>query len=145
LKLLSDKGDLQKVYAKISVGFLLVQDIMAAIALIAITSFSAGGTVGSIAITLLVKGTLLFIALFIIAKHILPRLGNFFARSQEFLFLFSAAWGLGIAMLFKGVGFSFEIGALAAGVALSISPYHYEISAKMRPLRDFFIILFFIL
>jgi len=38
-----------------------------------------------------------------------------------------------------------EVGALVAGVALSMTPYHYEISSKMRPLRDFFIILFFIL
>jgi len=37
-----------------------------------------------------------------------------------------------------------EVGAFLAGITLSMSPYRYEISSKMRPLRDFFIVLFFI-
>jgi len=89
---------------------------------------------------------ILLIGLFIlISVYVLPSLSKFFARSQEFLFLFSIAWGLGLASLFHYIGLSMEIGALVAGVALSMSPYHYEISSKMRTLRDFFIILFFIL
>ncbi len=145
MKLLSDKNDLDKLYGKISIGFLLVQDIIAIIILILISSFSRGDSfVGSI-ISLFGKGIVLVIIMVIISLYILPRLSNFFARSQEFLFLFSIAWGLGLATLFYLIGFSIEIGALIAGVTLSVSPYHYEISSKMRPLRDFFIILFFIL
>jgi Trk K+ transport system NAD-binding subunit len=77
--------------------------------------------------------------------YVLPALSKFFAKSQEFLFLFSIGWGLCLAALFYYIGFSMEIGALIAGITLSMSPYHYEISSKMRPLRDFFIIIFFIL
>src|SRR5690606_1920284 len=55
------------------------------------------------------------------------------------------AWGIGIAMLFHVVGFSLEGGALIAGVALSTLPSSHEISARLTPLRDFFIVAFFIL
>lgn len=145
MKLLSDKNDLDKLYGKISVGFLLVQDIIAILILIIISSFSQNLIVSNKFLILAFKGLVLIVLLFVIGKYVLPRLSGFFARSQEFLFLFSIGWGLGLATLFNLAGFSIEIGALLAGVALSVSPYHYEISSKMRPLRDFFIILFFIL
>jgi hypothetical protein len=58
--------------------------------------------------------------------------------------LFAIGWGFGSAALFERAGFSLEIGALLAGVALSGLPYTQEISARLRPLRDFFIVVFFI-
>lgn len=145
MKLLSDKKDLEKLYGKISIGFLLVQDIFVIILLMVISSFS--GRLDKINLTLETAfGGVLAIGVFIlISVYVLPRLSKFFAKSQEFLFLFSIGWGLGLAALFHYLGFSMEVGALIAGISLSISPYHYEISSKMRPLRDFFIILFFIL
>jgi len=145
MKLLSDKRDLEKLYGKISIGFLLVQDIFVIILLMIVSSFSS--RLDKISLTLgTVLGVILAIGVFIlISIYILPRLSKFFAKSQEFLFLFSIGWGLGLAALFHYMGFSMEIGALIAGITLSMSPYHYEISSKMRPLRDFFIILFFIL
>tara|TARA_Y100000310_G_scaffold342206_1_gene444284 strand:+ start:5223 stop:6953 length:1731 start_codon:yes stop_codon:yes gene_type:complete len=150
MKLLSDKKDLEKLYGKISIGFLLVQDIFVIVLLLVISSFSgklnpANLTLGTISLGTISLGILLIAALILISIYILPSLSKFFAKSQEFLFLFSIGWGLCIASLFYYVGLSMEIGALIAGVALSMSPYHYEISSKMRPLRDFFIILFFIL
>jgi Trk K+ transport system NAD-binding subunit len=75
---------------------------------------------------------------------ILPRLNRFIANSQEFLFLFAIGWGLGIATLFSWAGFSLETGALMAGVTLASLPYAQEIGSRLKPLRDFFIILFFI-
>ena len=59
--------------------------------------------------------------------------------------MFAISWGIGFAALFEYVGFSIEIGALVAGVSLSMSPYSNSISSKLRPLRDFFIITFFVL
>ncbi|MBU1252056.1 MAG: cation:proton antiporter [Nanoarchaeota archaeon] len=145
MKLLSDKGDLYTLYGKISIGFLLVQDLVAILILMIISSLSSGENfVSQIAITIL-KGILLTLVLGVISVFILPRFQKFFASAQEFLFVFSIAWGLGIASLFFYAGLSIEVGALIAGVLLSISPYNYEISSKMKPLRDFFIISFFLL
>ena len=145
LKLLSDKGDLDNLYGKISIGFLLVQDFVAIIALVIISSFSTGEDfLSTIGFTLL-KGTFLVSVLIPVSIFILPKFQKFFAKSQEFLFVFSIAWGLGLASLFYFAGLSIEVGALIAGVLLSISPYNLEISSRLKPLRDFFIISFFLL
>jgi Trk K+ transport system NAD-binding subunit len=82
--------------------------------------------------------------MFITGKYLIPKIVLYFAKSQEFLFLFSLAWGMGVSSLFHLAGFSLEMGALVAGIALSTTAYNVEIAAKMRPLRDFFLILFFI-
>ncbi|MEA3248113.1 MAG: cation:proton antiporter [Nanoarchaeota archaeon] len=145
MKLLSDKKDLEKLYGKISIGFLLVQDIFVIILLMVISSFSGNLGVNNVSIGAIMSGVLLIAGLILVSIYVLPHLSKFFAKSQEFLFLFSIGWGMGLAALFYYLGFSMEIGALIAGIALSISPYNYEISSKMKPLRDFFIILFFIL
>jgi len=75
---------------------------------------------------------------------LLPKLTHFVSKSQELLFVFSLTWGLSLAALFHLVGLSVEIGALLAGVAVSGLPFADEMSSRLRPLRDFFIILFFI-
>ena len=145
MKLLSDKKDTEKLYGKISIGFLLVQDIFAIVLLMVISSFSGGLNLSELSFQFFIIGIVLIGGFILISIYILPKLSVFFAKSQEFLFLFSIGWGMGLAALFHYIGFSMEIGALVAGVALSMSPFHYEISSKLRPLRDFFIILFFIL
>ncbi|MCD4771716.1 cation:proton antiporter [archaeon] len=144
MKLLSDKKDLEKLYGKISIGFLLVQDVVVIILLMVISSFSGNLSLESLSLVNVLSGILLIAGFVLMSIYILPSLSKFFAKSQEFLFLFSVGWGLGLAALFHYLGFSMEIGALIAGISLSMSPFHYEISSKMRPLRDFFIILFFI-
>ncbi len=144
MKLLSDKEALEKLYGKISIGFLLVQDLIAIAILLVVSSLASGDNISTILTTTLLKGAVLFIILVPFALYVLPRFASFFAKSQEFLFVFAIAWGLGLAALFKLAGFSLEVGALIAGVILSLTPYSYEISSKLRPLRDFFIISFFI-
>src|SRR3989338_11646575 len=144
MKLLSDKGDLDKLYGKISIGFLLVQDLIAVFILIIVSSFSEPNQALSSILFLLIKGSLIVLLLVLISLYVLPKLEFFFAKSQELLFMFSVGWGLGLASLFYLIGLSLEIGALIAGITLSLSPYNNEVSSKMKPLRDFFIVLFFI-
>ncbi|MEI6498644.1 MAG: cation:proton antiporter [bacterium] len=145
MKLLSDKKDLSKMYAKIAVGLLLFQDLTVTFLLIGISATTTEVvTLGSVAL-MFIKGLVAIDLIILISIFLLPRLTRFFARSQEFLFLFSIGWGLGFATLFHYLGFSIEIGALIAGIALSTSAYHHEISSRLHPLRDFFIVLFFIM
>jgi len=147
LKLLSDRGDLTKLYGKIAIGFLLVQDIVAVVILLFVSSFSSVDKLGFWALLglLLLKAALIGVFVFLINEVVFPKLGQFIAVSQELLFLFSLAFGLGMATLFYSAGFSIEIGALIAGVMLSMTSFAYEVEARLKPLRDFFIILFFIL
>ena len=144
-KLLSDKGDLETLYGKISIGFLLVQDFIAILLLMVVASFSSGSYSANAIAETIFKGVGLLLLLFLLGIYILPGLVKRIAKSQEFLLLFSLAWCLALAALFFQIKFSIEIGSLLAGITLSTSPYRYEISSKLRPLRDFFVILFFIL
>ncbi len=151
LKLLSDRGDMGKLYGKISIGFLLVQDVVATLLLLLVTVGGAAALAGvsetlvGQTLVLFGKGALLALGLYAVSKYLLPSLTRFVAGSQEVLFIFSLAWGLGLSALFHYLGFSIEIGALIAGVTLAVSPFSYEIASRMKPLRDFFIMLFFIL
>ena len=147
LKLLSDKGDLQKLYGKVSIGILLVQDLVAIGILMLITSLTqaATGDVTTVFVFFMLKAVGIFAVLYLISRFVFPKAILFLATSQELLFLFSVTWGLGLASLFYILGFSNEVGALVAGVTLSLTPFADGIASRLKPLRDFFIVLFFIL
>jgi Kef-type K+ transport system membrane component KefB len=68
-------------------------------------------------------------------------------KSDELLLVFSLAWAMGLAVFVQlpFMGFSLEIGGFLAGIALSRTAVHHEISARIRSLRDFFIIIFFVI
>lgn len=149
LKLLTDRGDANKLYSRVAIGFLLVQDLVATIVLVVISGVANVSLSNPIDIAinlggLLGKGFISLIVLFFITHHILNRLDNFISKSQEYLFIASLSWGMGIAALYYYLGLSIEIGALVAGVTLSMTPYAQEVSSRLKPLRDFFITLFFV-
>lgn len=145
MKLLSDKKDLETLYGKISIGFLIVQDFIVIFILMFLTQNLEVINLGELLIYSVAKGIGIFAVLGIIAWWAVPKITNFIAKSQEYLLLFSIGWCLIIASIFHFLNFSIEAGALIAGMMLSFSPYHYEISSRVRPLRDFLIVLFFIL
>lgn len=146
VKILSDKKEQNRLHGQIAIGVILVEDIVATFALLLVV---AGGENGEgiqldQLMSLLVKGAALVAFLFFCSNKVLPKISRFMAKSQELLFLFALSWGFGIATLFEVAGFSIEVGALFAGVALAASPYVQEIASRLKPLRDFFVVLFFI-
>lgn len=146
VKLLSEKKDLNSLYGKISIGFLLVQDFAAILILIFLAGIQTNeGIVLSKVFLTAIKGLILFIAMLWLGRKILPLVFNKIAQSQELLFLTSLAWCLGIATAVAKTGFSIEIGGFLAGLALANSSEHFQISAKIRSLRDFFIMIFFVI
>lgn len=140
LKIISDKRETNQLYAKIITGLLLVQDIIATLLLLTLASDQQSSSV----FEAFGYGALLLLGLFVSANYVFPRISKFVSESQEYLFLFSLAWGFGIAALFTLAGLSIEVGALFAGVALASQTYAQEVSSRLRPLRDFFIIVFFL-
>ncbi len=145
LKALSDSRELSRLYGQIAIGVILVDDVIATLALVVVATLSSGSALSFEAFALLgLKAIGLGVTLYLVGSKIMPRFGKFFASSQELLFLFSIAWGLLIATVFYKAGFSHEVGALFAGVSLAGLPYATEMAAKLKPLRDFFIVLFFV-
>jgi Kef-type K+ transport system membrane component KefB len=147
IKALSDKKEQSRLYSQIAIGILLVEDVVATIALLFLSAQNGGGTEGPLLENfglLAAKGLLLAAALFIMGAIVLPRLAADIAASQELLFISALAWAFGVASTFWWYGFSIEVGALFAGVAIAHLPYAQEISTRLKPLRDFFIVLFFV-
>ncbi len=145
MKLLSDKGDMKTLYGRIAIGFLIVQDLIVIFILMFVSSLSNGFNLNDILFGTMLKGVGLLVILYLIGVYVLPGIIKIIAKSQEYLLLFSMSWCLVLAALFYHLNFSMEIGALLAGFTLSISPYRYEISCRMKSFRDFFIVLFFVL
>lgn len=147
VKLLSDKGVLDELYGKISIGMLIVQDIIAMIILMVLASLPVDGVVanrGVFSWVLLAKITVVGVVTYLLMKFVLPRIMHYVSKSQEFLLIFSIWRCLLFAAGLEAVGFSLEIGALLAWLTLASLPYRFEISSRMKPLRDFFIVLFFV-
>jgi Kef-type K+ transport system membrane component KefB len=153
IKLLTEKKDLQSLYGRICVGFLLVQDFVAMGILLILGSSAANShdvfaqlPGWQFALALFVKALIITLMLVWLSRNIFPRFMNRLGKSDELLLIFSLAWALGMAALISSplVGFSLEVGGFLAGLALANSHIHFEIGARIRSLRDFFIVIFFI-
>ena len=145
VKLLSEKKDINSLYGRIVIGFLLIQDFVAILALIFLAGLQNEATLGQDFLWAIVKGGALVALTFSLSRFI-PRILDKIGRSQEMLYLFSIAWALGISALTAShfIGLSIEVGGFLAGIALASSAEHYQIGSRLRPVRDFFLILFFL-
>jgi Kef-type K+ transport system membrane component KefB len=148
VKLLSEKRDISSFYGKLSVGFLLVQDLVAILILIFLTGIETGETnqniiIGKTILTIL-KGIIIFSLILYLGRKFVPYIFDKVARSQELLFLISLAWLFLMVAIVKKLGLSIEIAGFLAGLSLSNSSENFQISSKLKPLRDFFIMIFFI-
>lgn len=144
VKLLMDKEDIDTLYGRISVGILLVQDFIAMLLLLGLTAVTGGATIEQALASVILKSLIIIPILWFISARIIPKLLAYVARSQEMLLIFSIAWCFLVAGILVMFGFGMEIGALIAGITLSGTVYHREINARIRPLRDFFLVIFFI-
>jgi len=145
--LLSNKNDLESLHGKFLVGILLVQDFVAIFLLTimsGIHSSSEDILISHLAFQIIFRAILLFVAIFLIAKYVLPPIFRRIARSHELLFICALAWCFFLSIVAISLGFSAEIGAFLAGISLASLPYAHHVAAKTRPLRDFFLMIFFI-
>ncbi|MCX6779394.1 MAG: cation:proton antiporter [Candidatus Magasanikbacteria bacterium] len=144
VKLLADKKDTETIYGKYTIGLLLIQDLIALLIMVAIGLLKVGGEVTQTLVFLIAKGIWAIFFIYLFSKYFLPRFLDRIAHSSELLFIFTITWCFGLSSLLYMLGFSVEIGAIAAGISLSSSPYQPEIASRIKPLRDFFLVLFFI-
>ncbi len=145
IKLLSDKGSLTSLHGRAAIGLLLVQDLIVILILIGLNAIEMGGAISLLSLAKTVGiGIGLFAVMLFLGKEIFPYIFKKIARSEELLFLVSITWLLVFAMVVKQIGFSIEIAGFLGGVALANSSERYHISNKIRPLRDFFILIFFV-
>ena len=130
---------------ELMIGLLLLQDLLAIIVLMLLLSSAAGGTDAlgiKLAYSLLSLPLLFGGALLVVRYALLPLIARF-DRFHEYIFLLAIGWCLGLAEAAVWFGLSEEIGAFIAGVTIATSPIAQYIAVNLKPLRDFFLILFF--
>lgn len=125
------------------VGLLLLQDFLAILCLMVLLA----GDLGKVDLPTLGQT---FLALPVLAltawafvRWVLLRLIQTFDRFHEYIFLLAIGWCMGLAELAEWLGLSAEIGAFIAGITLATSPIAQYIAISLKPLRDFFLIIFF--
>lgn len=142
VKLLSDKSELDTVDGRLTLGILLMQDILA-IVVLALQPNLNDPSVVPIAVSVL-SGLGLVAGALLVSRFVLPALFQFVAKSPEIVMISAISWCLVIGFLAMLANFSIAMGALIAGVTLSAFPYSLDVVAKIRSLRDFFVTLFFV-
>jgi Kef-type K+ transport system membrane component KefB len=146
IKILGDRRELEQLHGRLAVGILIVQDLVVVVLLIAVTATAAEGTggLGAQLAGLLLRGAILLVGVALLGRYVLPRVTHLVARYPELLVLGAVTWAVAAAAAAHLLGFSAEVGAIIAGVALSTSPYREAISGRLTTLRDFLLVFFFI-
>lgn len=127
------------------IGLLLLQDLLAIIALVLLMA-SSGAQESEAArriLAVLLALPALGAGAWVVVRYLLLPLLRRFDRFHEYIFLLAIGWCLGVAESAHLIGLSAEIGAFVAGISIATSPISQYIAANLKPLRDFFLILFF--
>lgn len=147
LKLLGDKEEIESTFGRLSIGILIVQDLIVMILMLVLATIKNIDGTGGIMVVgwLLLKMLWLGAGIYIASRYIIPKITQKIAESQEYLFLFAIGRCFILWSIFHFFGFGIEIGTLIAGITLANSSYRFEITSRVKSLRDFFIVIFFVL
>ncbi len=146
-RLLMDRGELHSRHGRIMIGITLVEDLAVVILIVLIPALGTlePGRLLMIATTLS-QSLLMLIPAGYVAAKVIPPLMTRVARmhSDEMFLLVALAVGLGTAALTQAAGLSLALGAFLAGLIINGSDYAHETLARLLPLRDVFVALFFV-
>lgn len=125
------------------IAVLLLQDLLAIFVLLVMHSATFGGFNWQAGLFIFLALPALLITAFLFERFILRKLFRRFDRIREYLFLLAIAWCLSLTALAHVAGLSGEIGAFIAGISIASSPIAFYIAESLKPVRDFFLVLFF--
>ncbi|KKS77687.1 MAG: Sodium/hydrogen exchanger [Candidatus Woesebacteria bacterium GW2011_GWB1_43_14] len=147
VKILEDRAETDSIHGEIMIGWLLTQDL-AVIPIMAILPTLTDGMAnwGGTAVNSLLVSAFLVSAVFFLGRMLAPALTHIVAstNSRELMVLVGISLALGTAFLVSNFGISPALGAFLAGVVISDTQENHAIFSETRPLRDVFVILFFV-
>lgn len=150
VKILDEKREFSRLYGRIAVGILLVQDMFVILLLTLLAGMETGESrmdahvmlVGVLkafgGIAVLILGVVLAL------KYLLPRLFGWASRSPETVFIWSLCWCFLVLAAAHMMHLSHETGAFLAGVALAQLPHSHDLRRRVHPLMNFFVAVFFV-
>jgi Kef-type K+ transport system membrane component KefB len=127
---------------EVMISVLLVQDVIAIVLILLVSEGGMGNITISVAL-LLLKLLVISVVAFVFVRFIITNLLLKFDVIKEHTFVMAIGWGLFVAGAAEMLGLSFEMGAFVAGISLATVPIALVIAEDLKPLRDFFLILFF--
>jgi Kef-type K+ transport system membrane component KefB len=125
------------------ISLLLIQDIIAIVVLLVITGGFLEFNGAAKIIRVLVSLPLIILFSYVFVRYVLLKLLERFDVFHEYIFLVAIGWCLALAVISELAGLSLEVGAFVAGVSIATSPIAFYIAENLKPLRDFFLVLFF--
>lgn len=128
---------------EVIISVLLLQDLIAILVMLIFKGVEHGDNMLLEVGKLMVLMPVMIGVTWLLKRFVLLKLFFKYDRIQEYVFLLALAWCLGIAQLAHSIGFSYETGAFIAGVVVATSPIALFIAESLKPLRDFFLVLFF--
>ena len=143
LKLLPTTALHHRHVGEIMISVLLLQDIVAIVILFGLDALSRPALSVADGLRLAAALPAIVVVAAVVERWVLTALLRRFDRIREYVFLVAIGWCLGISQLGQAMGLSYEIGAFVAGVALARSPIATFIAESLKPLRDFFLVMFF--
>lgn len=128
---------------ELAISILLLQDIVAIAIILALEIIGDKGDSLHHLILIMSAFPILLLVAYVFQRFILSQLLSLFDKIHEYIFILSIGWCLCMAELGHYLGLSEEIGAFIAGVALASNPISLYIAENLKPLRDFFLVIFF--
>jgi monovalent cation:H+ antiporter-2, CPA2 family len=146
-RLLIDRGELHSRHGRIMIGITLVEDLAVVVLTVVLPALGAWEPGRLLAVaTALGKAVAVLVPFAYLAWKVVPRLLLRVARTRndELFLMVAVAIGLGTAALTQAVGLSLALGAFLAGLIISNSDYAHEALARLLPVRDVFVAMFFV-
>ena len=145
VKVLTDKDEIRTLPGRINVGVLIGQDIylVLALALLGIGTLAEPLEVATTVIKILILIGAISIVTIVSSRYVLPKIFKKIADNKEVFFLFTIAWAFLFIYTSKRLELSIEVGAFLAGLGLAQLPYSRELEDRVKPITDFFILVFF--
>ena len=149
VKLLEKRGDLSETYGQVTLGILLVQDLVVIVVLTLVAGLGGATEAGGWAVARDIGQAFAGMALLVgvsvgVSGRVLPRPMGWISRSPEALLVWSLCLCVLMILGAKALSLSVELGAFLAGVSLAQLPFNQELRRRVAPLVDFFLAVFFV-
>ena len=143
VKLLPTTSLHQEKMGAVCISVLILEDLLAVAVIAFIRCLSLPGSVFISFGALAIKLCLFIIILVLMERFILRKIIKRIELIHEAIFIVGLAWCFGVASISNHMGLFYETGAFFAGVVLASHKISFFISESLKPLRDFFLVLFF--
>jgi len=147
LKVLMERGELDTLHGRVSIGILIAQDLAVVPMMLAFPNLGdQSHLLGWPMLVGLGEAVVLLGGMWYLGNSLVPLVMRRVAAtgSRELLFLSAMALAFGTAAIAYLLGLSLAVGAFLAGIVASESDQSHQILAEMRPIRDLFSTLFFV-